>query len=143
MYGPIHWATGITVSANERPDGAVRWGATVAFYDGGFVDTEDVDAGDISTEGEIRTKYCVASTETADGLTVAIDTIKADANRLGIEFRGHFPGSAPALYVNGDGEWPDVWLPENWRGRLAEQARRLGWRTYGDPTGQGHDRGTR
>lgn len=135
MYGPTHWATGITISANERGDGAPRWGAKVEFYDGGFVDTEDADAGVISTEGEIRTKYFVGSTETIDGLTAAIDTIKSDAERLGIEFRGHFPGSVPRLYVNGDGEWPHVWLPANWRGRLAAQARRLGWRAYGDPTG--------
>lgn len=129
MYGDGHWSTGITVGANERGDGSVRWGAAAEFYDGGFVDTEDADAGQISTEGEIRTRYFVDTTDATDGLTTAIDTVKRDAERLGIKFEP--PGGSPTLYVRGDGEWSDVWLPDNWRERLAEQAKRLGWSTYG------------
>lgn len=128
MHGNYYWALGITVSANQQADGGVRWGASAKFYDNGLVDTEDPDAGDISTEGEIRTRRFVDSTETTDGLATAIDTVKRDAERLGITFEPH--DGSPMLYVRGDGEWPDVWLPANWQERLTEQAERLEWRTY-------------
>ncbi|WP_054566040.1 hypothetical protein [Frankia sp. R43] len=142
MYGPSYWAAGITVGADERADGTVRWGASLEFQDDGFVDADDLDAGQVSTVGRLGTRYFLDSTEATDGLTAAIDTIKADADRLGIKFRSS-PHGAPLIHVRGDGEYADEWLPENWRGRLAAQARRLGWRTYGDPTGQSREWGIR
>lgn len=127
------WAPGITVRADERADGRVRWAARVRFEDHGFVDSEDPDAGQIAVVGSLSTRYFIDSTEVTDGLTVAIDTVKRDAEQLGIEFVVLPIVGGPLLCVNGDGEYPEEWLPANWRDRLAEQARRIGWKTYGDP----------
>jgi hypothetical protein len=111
MIGERYWATGITVSW----DGS-RWNADVDFYDDGFVDFG-------ATQGHLGTRY---GKEGWAGLAAVVDVVKADAERLGIEFR-HITGEPPALWVPGDGE--DGGLPDGWQRQLADQAERLGWRS--------------
>ena len=113
MIGQRYWATGITVSW----DGS-RWSADVDFYDDGFIDPT-------STQGRLGSRYGM---EGWDGLAAMIDLLKADAERLGIEFRV-IDGDPPALWVPGDGEDDDRPLPVGWQQRLAEEAARLGWRS--------------
>ncbi len=124
MIGDGYWATGIKVRANRASDGRVGWGAEVDYLDDGFV-SDDADTGHISTEGRLRTRYFVKDGDTVGGLTAAIDVVIRDAARLGIGWRDEAGG--PHLYVDGDGEDPDVWLPDGWRELLAEQSARLGW----------------
>lgn len=128
MIGPRWWATGVT--CKWRPtatNGGPGWSGTLQFYDSGFCD-DDTDAGQVSTEGELRSRYYVPDGTTTDGLTAMLDVLIADAARLGIVFDHH--GTAPYLYVEGDGERDDVPLPDGWREMLAVQALRLGWETY-------------
>lgn len=138
MYGNGYWSTGIRIGAHERADGRLSWSASLVFDDDGFIDTENPDNGEISTHGGLSTRYHVDSTDTADGLTVAIDTILRDAERLGIAMR--YPTGPPLLYVRGDGEYSDEWLPAGWRERLVEQAKRIGWQTYDHRPGTGGSR---
>ena len=112
MVGDHYYSTGITL----RCDGG-EWTAKATFQDAGFCD-------DLATEGEIHTRYFQA-------IETAIDTLKADAERLGIKWQAVF-GSAPWLYMEGDGdgdgdEWP---APDGWRETLQAQAQRIGWETY-------------
>jgi hypothetical protein len=119
---PGYWSTGIIV---RHMNG--KWAAAVKYFDDGFLD-DSVDDKRISTEGELHTRYFVADGAHADGLTAAVDAVKADAERLGIRWTETPP---PSVYMEGDGEhaaWP---APLGWRSRVNEQARRLGWRaTY-------------
>lgn len=128
-----YWATGITVqwhahSGSRQVDGQrvphSGWSATVEYFDDGFV-SDNTDAGSISTQGKIATRYAVRDGEHTSGLTAAIDTVLADAERLGIEFRDEADG--PYLYMHGDGEWKDVDYPDGWRAVLAAESARLGW----------------
>ena len=73
-----------------------------------------------ATEGRLRVCYQV------DDLTRAIDTLKADAERIGITWKD------PTIYYPGDGEWEDVEYPPDWREITVVQSERLGWRAvYG------------
>ena len=111
MTGNKYWSTGIILKYLE-PN---RWAAKVQFFDNGTA------SEDKSTKGTLTTSYFV-------GLETAIDTIKADAERLGIEFKTT-PGRTgmPMLLAHGDGESEDWPMPENWKEILAEQAERIGW----------------
>lgn len=120
MIGNGYWATGISLRWSNRHGG--MWGATVNYYDDGFC-SDDPDNSQISTEGELRTRYLVRDGSNADALTVVIDTIVADAARLGINWR-ETCGSAQ-LYYEGDGEDADWPPPPDWKEMLDEQARRL------------------
>jgi hypothetical protein len=115
----IYWSTGITVHQNTDTHG---WAASLDYLDDGFVN-DDPDAGRVSTEGTLRTRYFVRGTGTTSGLSAAIDALVADAARLGIVFR------EPSLYYRGDGESEDFPAPEGWRETLAREAARIGWRT--------------
>ncbi|MBU2249781.1 MAG: hypothetical protein KKD77_23745 [Gammaproteobacteria bacterium] len=111
MIGNTYWSTGISV----RSDGHGKWAAFLRFQDDGF-------AEDGATEGWLTTRYF-------EPLAQAIDTIKADAEKLGIQFRGTI-GEIPFLWGEQDGESKEWPMPVNWRELLQEQARRLGWSTY-------------
>jgi hypothetical protein len=103
MVGEQYWATGVNM---RHFDG--KWAATVEFFDNGFCD-------DASTQGALRTRYFVP-------LETAIDTIIADAAKLGIEFRER------NLYAEEDGESKDWPMPEDWREVLEAQAKRIGFK---------------
>jgi len=125
MIGNGYWTTGITVKYGYSGSGRYGWAAEVAFYDNGFCD-DDTDAGTISTQGILRTRYFVreGSGPDADGLTAAVDAMKADAERLGIRFSII---GGPRVYYQGDGEDEDWPPPDGWRELVNAQARRLGW----------------
>lgn len=114
-----YWSTGITVSHNNG-----KWSASVNFLDDGFAN-DDPDAGAISTEGALHTRYFVTDGENIDGLTAAIDTVKADAERLGITWRRDV--MSPGVYMRGDAEDPDWPAPAGWRELVNAQSERLGW----------------
>jgi hypothetical protein len=114
-----YWSTGITVTYNEG-----RWSASVKFFDNGFTD-DNPDTGQISTEGTLHTGYFIADGEQVDGLTAAIDTVKRDAERLGIIWRQD--GTMPTVYMKGDGEDPEWPAPDGWRELVDAHAERLGW----------------
>ena len=106
MVGERYWTTGITLKYNNG-----TWAAELDFFDDGWCE-------DACSEGSLRIRYFVGD------LPAAIDTLIADATRLGIEFT-----DARTLYYWGDGEDTDHWPPpENWRQILREQVERLGWR---------------
>jgi hypothetical protein len=129
-----YWATGIILT--WHPDGARDqagnkvhgWSGEVGYYDDGFRD-DDTDAGKLSTQGTLRTRYVVADGTEQTAVRAIVDTLIADAQRLGIEFRTD-GDHQPRLYVPGDGEWADHPLPEGWRELLAAEAARIGWDTY-------------
>ena len=125
MIGSEWWSTGITVAWAYSGMGQYGWTARAGYYDAGFC-SDDADAGQVSTEGRLATRYAVRNGKTADTLTVVLDVMIADAARLGIVWRD------PHLYYEGDGEDEEYPPPEGWRETLREQARRLGWQTYGD-----------
>lgn len=125
MIGDTYWSTGITVRYGYAAQGRQGWAARLTYLDAGFCN-DDPANGVISTEGALHTRYMVAEAEGADVLTAVIDALKADAERLGIDFHGS--GSTPCLYYEGDGEDPDYPPPYGWQRMLAEQSARLGWK---------------
>jgi hypothetical protein len=118
--GEGYWTTGITV----RSDGG-GWGASLRFLDDGFCD-DDADAGQVSSEGELRTRYFVKNGSETSGLRAALDTLIGDAGRLGIRFVS-VADAPPYLSYEGDGENPKWPPPPGWRETLAAEAERLGW----------------
>lgn len=123
MIGNGYWAVGITVwHSPER-----GWRARVEYKDDGFVNDRPW-AGQISTEGVLETRYWVDDSSAGDGLTVAVDLIKADAERLGITWK-HMPEvSSPTVYYDENNE--DYLPPDGWHGLMNAQAVRLGWPPY-------------
>lgn len=127
-----YWSTGITVRwahyAGHRPDNTPfsGWGASLSFFDDGFAD-DDTDQRAVSTQGTLTTRYFVADGATVSGLSVAIDTVLADAARLGITFRLDEVSGGPQLYYDGDGESEGYPPPDGWRVLLAAEAARIGW----------------
>lgn len=134
MIGDGYWASGITVRYGYSGMDRYGWGAKVDFYDSGFCD-DDTDAGAVSTQGTLSTRYFVreGTGADADGLATAVDVVKQDAERLGIRFGGATP---PVVYYEGDGEDEDWPPPDGWRGMVDAQAQRLGWRGIYTRTGQ-------
>lgn len=124
MIGPGYWATGVTCKWTDSQVNGPGWSAELKFYDSGVLD-DDPDAGVVSTQGTLTTRYYVHG---ENGLTAALDVLIADAGRLGITLGQ--PGR-PSLYVPGDGEAEDVELPPDWLSALRAAADRLGWETYG------------
>ncbi len=103
MVGDKYWTTGITVSHFFGN----RWQALVEFFDDGFCQDE-------STQGTLRTRYY-------GDLAHAIDTVIADADRLGIQWKDR------RLYSIGDGEDYESPMPEGWKLLLKAQAERVGF----------------
>lgn len=127
-----YWSTGITVTyspiAERIHDEAYPgWNASLDYCDDGFADN-DPDKGQVSTEGTLHTRYPVRDSKVRSGLSIALDTLIADAERLGIKFIGT-AGPKPYLYYQGDGEDSSYPPPDGWRGMLAAEAERLGWAT--------------
>ena len=122
MIGKDYWSTGITVNYGYSGSGAYGWGAEVKYYFDAGLSSDDTDAGRVSTEGELRTRYYVRQGSEADALTVAIDVIKADAERLGITWQDN-----ASVYYKGDGEDVEYPAPEGWRDLVDAHTRRLGW----------------
>jgi hypothetical protein len=123
MIGNAYWATGITVDFHDG-----RWSATAEFFDDGFAGDNNTDAGRVSTEGKIGTRYSVTDGEHADALMTVIDVIKADVEKLGIEWRST-SGIGPYIYAEFETateHYPERY-PEDWRHLLTEQAHRVGW----------------
>ena len=122
MIGERYWSTGITVEWRYASSGLNGWTAKAEFYDGGWAGDDDPANGRIVTEGVLRTRYPVRD---ADGSTATlspvIDAVKADAERLGIEWKD------PAIYYPSDGQ-TDEPPPAGWRDLLRAEASRLGWR---------------
>lgn len=128
-----YWSTGITVVWSERahtingvPHGG--WSASLEFCDDGFVGSKSED-GEISTQGELRTRYFIQDENGVSGLTAAVNGLIEDADRLDIDFKV-WDEEAPMLYYKGDGEHPDFEPPSGWRETLQAEAERLGWRSY-------------
>ena len=114
MVGETYFSTGIVLRWTQTTLGSGEWTAKAKFQDAGFCNDE-------ATEGEIHTRYFQA-------IQTAIDTLKADAERLGIKWQSAL--GKPWLYMEGDGEdseWP---APDGWRETLQAQAQRIGWETY-------------
>lgn len=129
-----YWSTGITVTyapfaerINGEPYGG--WHATVEYSDDGFVDN-DPETGQVSTEGRLYTRYPVRNAKIRLGLSIAIDTLIADAERLGIDFTT-LPGHrGPQILYDGDGENAAHPAPDDFREILGAEADRLGWSSY-------------
>ncbi|WP_369212717.1 hypothetical protein [Streptomyces flavofungini] len=129
-----YWSTGITVTwaplaerINDEPYGG--WHAKLEYRDDGFADN-DPDAGQVSTEGTLYTRYPVRNAKIRSGLSIAVDTLLADAKRLGIEFIGVGGDSEPWLFYEQDGESEEHPPPDGWRETLATEAERVGFRSY-------------
>lgn len=120
--GSGHWSPGITVSHNNG-----KWSASVDFLDDGFMN-DNPNTGAISTEGTLHTRYFVKDGEKVDGLTAAIDTVKADAERLGITWRRS--SMTPCVHMRGDAEDPDWPAPDGWRELVNAQSERIGWTPF-------------
>lgn len=116
-----YWATGITVRYGYKGAGQFGWGASLNFYDDGFVSDSTGDQL-ISTEGELRTRYMVGDDDKFSGLSVAVNVLLSDAENLGIRFM-----ESAAIYYHQDGEDADNPPPDGWRGALGAEAARLGW----------------
>lgn len=110
MIGESYWSTGIML--RWYADGN-QWSISLNFLDDGFCDQS-------ASEGTLKLRYLV------DDLEAGINTLKADAERLGIRMVG--PGTmAPTVYIEGDGEIDDMDYPPDWRELVNAQATRLGW----------------
>lgn len=115
MVGKRYWSTGITLKYMYSGGGKFKWWASIEFYDDGFCDVG-------STQGYLTTRY-------GQTITSAIDTIKLDAEKLGIDFRDDIPG-CPMLYYVDDGDSEDYPPPKKWKKLLRKQSKRIGFETY-------------
>jgi hypothetical protein len=118
--GSGYWATGITL--RREGYGRPAWSGHIDFLDDGFVGDNNTDAGIVSTEGRLRTRYALNDGDTVTGLRAVVDALLADAGRLGITFLG-----GPYLYYEGDGESVDFPPPPGWQRMLADESERIGW----------------
>ncbi|WP_275558466.1 hypothetical protein [Streptomyces sp. 5-6(2022)] len=124
-----YWSTGITVA----------WSPRARTINGQAHPGWKASAEKISTQGHLETRYFVTDTdipstplrpgENLSGLTVAVDALITDAERLGIDFMS-WSDQQPMLYYKGDGEDADYPAPEGWRDMLKAEAERIGWGTY-------------
>lgn len=113
MIGSQYWSTGIAVKyIAPIGNSPAAWAVSLEFLDDGF-------CGNASTEGSLRVRYV------REDLSAMIDTLKADAERLGICFKRG--GGTATVYMIGDGESALEDYPPNWKRIVNDQARRLGW----------------
>lgn len=117
MIGKSYWTTGITVNFWRCPTTymARLYSVSLNFHDHGV-------AQEGSTVGKLSSQYYEVD------LGKALDTLIADAQRLGIVFDRN--GEKLMLYTENDGEGNDHNRPHDWLEQLQAQARRLGWTTY-------------
>lgn len=129
-----YWSTGINVTyapSAERINGELYpgWHACLDYQDDGFADN-DPETERVSTEGKLFTRYPVRNAKIRQGLSIALDTLIADAERLGVTFTT-LPGHrGPNIFYDGDGENEIHPAPEDFRDILATEADRLGWSSY-------------
>lgn len=109
MVGAQYWSTGITFQEFGRSGEYSVW---CDFYDDGFATPE-------STEGRLDVRYVTKD------LTHAIDTLKEDAERLGLRWGGDSIG--PTVFVKDDGATEEDGDRPELRRLANEHARRLGW----------------
>jgi hypothetical protein len=112
--GALH-SVGITVWYGYAGSNKYGWWVMIEFSDYGHYE-------DKSICGKIQTSYGAP-------LSQAIDTIKLDAKRLGIQF-AEIPGLTPHLFYLGDGENKDYPPPDRWREMLQIEAQRIGFYSY-------------
>lgn len=115
MYGNELYATGIILEYGPSAGDKYGWWATVEFQDFGHCD-------DRSIKGVISTQYGVE-------ISLAIDTILTDVEKLGIKFIKS-ESITPALLYKDDSENKDYPPPEGWRQLLKAEAARIGFHTY-------------
>lgn len=108
MYKDKLFSTGIVVWYGYGGGGKYGWWAKVNFSDFGHCDRGSV-------QGSIQTKY-------ADDLSFSIDTIRQDAEGMGIEFVGVGPQMRPFIFVT------DAEKPDGREEMIKTQTERLGWR---------------
>lgn len=113
MSGARPWMTTISVCWKPRTDTPGGWWAKVHWSCGEFCKPGVID-------GVIRTRY-------PTGLRNAIDQVMAMAEAFGIESRENMDMS---LYADGDGDDPEVQLPEGWKEKIRREAARRGWESY-------------
>lgn len=129
-----YWAVGIILTwhpdipRDYNGNRTSGWSGQIGYYDDGFAGDDNPDERCIATEGSLRTRYAVRDGQHRTALAAVIDTLIADATRLGIQLGTSADG--PRLFVSGDGEWADTPLPDGWRTLLAAEAQRIGWKTY-------------
>lgn len=115
-----YWSTGISlryVGDRRRPS----WHGSLDFHDDGFA-SDNLEAGLLSTEGTLRTRYIVPTRgDHRDALIGITDILKRDAESLGIEWRD------PCIFADGDRSDPANPYPDDWFDLFQEQADRLGW----------------
>ncbi|EIU51669.1 hypothetical protein MA6G0728R_5357 [Mycobacteroides abscessus 6G-0728-R] len=104
MIGRNYWATGITLRfATSVVNGVDGWSAAVEFYDDGFGGPDfTLNAGRVSTEGELRTRYFVSDGDERVGAVAAAEAVKHDATRMGIKFVVDPIAGSPLLYLHRD-----------------------------------------
>lgn len=112
MIGERYWSTGIMIEEHGRHG----WAVWLDYLDDGFCE-------EASTEGRLRVRYLVST----EHLPNAIDTLRQDAERLGVRF-GPTLDVPPTIYYECDGEGEEWPVPDDWRGIANGQARRLGWK---------------
>lgn len=110
----IGWSPGIMVERNI--EGA--WRASLSFHDPRFADG----GREIVTTGTLTTSWTKKHSDEAS-LTAAINTLRSDAQRIGVVWSRH-PGPTVTAYKDGRASG----LPEDWRKLVNDQAKRLGWR---------------
>lgn len=123
-----YWSTGIHLTWDSHHQ---AWAAKAEYFDDGWIGDDDPDVGQICTQGTLSTRYAVHDGKTVTGLAAIIDAILDDAAGLGVTFIGSLDRE-PWLFCTGVDENDDS-FPELPGGLelLVEQAKRIGWRTYG------------
>lgn len=103
------WSTGITV----RP------------HCGGFVGVVEISDDYFA---DPKAAHIRLTTYVLDTIRAAIDSVRASAEDLGIEWRNI--NDVPRLYMYSDGEDSETQYPHEWRTVLQHEATRIGWVTY-------------
>lgn len=109
MIGKL-FSTGITLKYGYTGSNKHGWWASITINDMGHCE-------DGSVRGKLSTSYGHQDP------AFSIDTIKADAERMGIEFLG-VADEQPFLLYTDDANYP---APENTREVLEREANRIGW----------------
>lgn len=107
------WMCCVSVVWKPRTATAGGWRATVSWTAGPFMK-------DGMLDGMIVNRY-------PTGLRNAIDQVLEMAEQFGITVQENMD---MYLHAEGDGDDPDVQLPEGWKGKLRREAARRGWECY-------------
>ncbi|CAM3464493.1 hypothetical protein [Tsukamurella hominis] len=122
-----YWSTGISLRRREGVDSREQWAASVDFFDEGSGDT---DVGPTPTEGTLKTRYFLSGSSGEAAAIRAAQEVRADAERIGVEFRPIGPDDDdPMVYLHRDNwvsEDNEVGAPEIER-VLHAVAAALGW----------------